>query len=59
MGNTWEVYAWTRVDGRLKYIQIYAGESRRAAMRAARGAKNEGCGCVKIEWRGTSSRKGE
>ena len=35
-----------------KYVQVYAGESQRDAMEAARSAKANGCKCVKIEWRG-------
>ena len=52
MGNTWEVYAWVIVTSEFEYVQVYAGESRKAAMRAARKAKEGGCKCVKIMWRG-------
>ena len=66
MGNTWEVYAFRRISventigfkdvemyGGAWYgwEQVYAGECRRSAMRAARKEKDAGCGCVRIEWR--------
>jgi hypothetical protein len=51
MGNTWTVLAWKNVNGTYCYIQVYAGESRAAAMRAARKEKEAGCDRVRIEWR--------
>ena len=51
MGNTWTVLAWKLIGGDYQYIEVYAGESRAAAMRAARKEKQAGCGCVRIEWR--------
>jgi len=52
MGNTWKVYGWQNVAGDYEYVLRYAGENWIAAIRAAWKAKREGCGCVKIEWRG-------
>jgi hypothetical protein len=61
MGNTWEVLAWAKNDDPgdpgpgygqdFYFVQVYAGESRRAALKAATAAKRDH-GMVKIEWRG-------
>jgi hypothetical protein len=54
MGNTWEVYAWQKMDEdhivKYDYVMVYRGESWFAAIWSAAKAKRS-CGCVKVEWR--------
>lgn len=54
MGNTWEVYAWRKMDEshivKYDYVMVYCGESWFTAIKAAIKAKRT-CGCVKVEWR--------
>lgn len=54
MGNTWEVYAWRKMDESHKtqydFVLVYAGESWLSAVWNFMLAKRS-AGCVKIEWR--------
>lgn len=52
MGNTWEVHAWVKsAEGGYRYVETWRGQSLLGMIRAARKAKREGAGCVKVEWR--------
>ena len=55
MGNTWEVYAWQKMDEtesmvKYDYVMVYCGESWFQAIKTAIKTKRT-CGCVKVEWR--------
>jgi hypothetical protein len=55
MGNTWEVYAWRKMDEtesmfKYDYVMVYRGESWISAIWTAITVKRT-CGCIKIEWR--------
>ena len=55
MGNTWEVYAWVKMDEtetmyKYDYVIVYRGESWFSAIWSAIKTKRSR-GCVKVEWR--------
>lgn len=54
----WPIYvlAWVEIKKGLPnlgygYVEVYGGRSWIKAILAARKAKREGAGCVKLEWR--------
>lgn len=53
MGWPIYVYAYVRCDedGKYYYVEVYGGKSWIKAIFAARKAKREGSGCIKVEWR--------
>lgn len=48
MGWPIYVYAFKLETG---YVEVYGGRSWFEAFKAARKAKREGAGCIKLEWR--------
>lgn len=57
MGYRFEVEAYVQidpddVDQGYHYVQVYYGQSLLSTLRAARKARREGSGCVRVMWRG-------
>lgn len=53
MGNTWTVQVWGDWwgGGDLGYLQVWQGESFIGALLSLWKHRNEGTGCLKLEWR--------
>lgn len=53
MGNKFEVYAWLKNSkGKFEYRLMHNSDDYEEAFKVMKRLKKEGCGCVKLEWRG-------
>lgn len=52
MGDTWEVSVWSnKVDFNYRYERYWGGECAMEALAQMQKARDEGYGCIKLEWR--------
>lgn len=52
MGYEFEVHSWEgNVNDGYQYVEKYAGDDKEEAFRVINELKENGAGCVKLEWR--------
>ena len=55
MGWKYEVEGYTRSAGQYQWITRWAGDSKRQMKQAVRDAREQGCGAVRVTYRGVGA----